>query len=332
MTFFAGNSRTLLVKKQTDKDSAVSDFSDAMALRIYEFTADPARVINELAETDASTQQGASHVSALSPGLSFGVYGRPSELDLIAEALMGNNADSATVAPATHTATPDNTQPYYSILEVVPYGGGRLWDGCRLFGAQFTSQDDSDTELRVTGLQWVALGVTNNVTAPDPMPAPADELPFIHAEAAIKYATVHLGLTKQVTVTVNRNGGRRQGDSGFRAVDATPGKFAVDGSVSRYTQDNAMQRAIDAGSKTGTATTADIYTEAFSVLYTRGSAGTLRSFLITGTEISYATREEALDLDGNPYVEVLGFRTEPQATLAANLSMVTVNAKATPDD
>jgi hypothetical protein len=331
MTFFAGNSRTILVKKQVDKDTAVSDFSDAMALRIYEFSTDPARAITELSESDASSQQGGSHVSAIGPGLSFGVYGRPSELDLIAEALLGDDADSSTVTPTTHTATPSNDQPYYSILEVVPYGGGRLWDGCRLFGGQFTSQDDSDTELRVTGLQWVALGVTNNVAAPDPIPAPADELPFIHAEAAIKYATVHLGLTKQVTVTVNRNGGRRQGDSGFRAIDATPGKFAVDGSVSRYTQDNAMQRAIDTGSKTGTAATADIYTEAFSVLYTRGSGSTLRSFLITGTEISYSTREEALDLDGNPYVEVLGFRTEPQAALADNLVIVTVNAKATPD-
>jgi hypothetical protein len=331
MTFFAGNSRNIIVKKQVDKDTPIVDFTDGMLLRIYEFTPDPSRVITELVENDASTQQGGSHVSAITPGLSFGIYGRPGELDLIAEALLGDNDDSATVDPTTHITTPSTNQPYYSVLEVVPYGGGRLWDGCRLFGGQFTSQDDSDTELRVTGLAFVALGVTDNVTAPDPLPTPDPELPFVHAEAAIKYATVHLGLTKQVTVTVNRNGGRRQGDSGFRAADATPGKFAVDGTVSRYTQDNAMQRAIDTGSKTGTAATTDIYTEGFSVTYERGSGGTLRRFMIAATEISYATRDEAEDNDGNPYVEVLGFRTEPQAALADNLSMVTINGKATPD-
>jgi hypothetical protein len=329
--FFAGNQRILLIKKQVDKATPVTDFSDALALRLTDFSPAAARTLSPLAETDSSVEEAASHVSAIGPSLSFGCYGRPSELDLIAEALLGENDDSSTSAPTTHTATPSITQPYYSILEVVPYGGGRRWEGCKLLAAQFASQDDGETALQVTGLQWEAITMTDNVSAPDPLPAFQDELPFIHAEATVKFATVHLGTTKQVTVQVNRNGGRAQGDSGFTALDIVPGKFATVITVSRYTGDNSMQRAVDTGSKTGTAPSSDVYTEGFSVLWSRGSGSTLRSFLITGTEVSYGSRDEADDTDGNPFIEVLGGRTEPQGDVADNMAMVTVNAKTTPD-
>lgn len=329
MSFFAGNQKLILVKKQVDKATPVTDFSDALALRVYEWTPGPSRVIGALTESDSSTQEGASHVSSIGPSLSFGVYGRPSELDLIAEALMGENADSSTLTPTTHTATPDNDQPYYSIYEYLPYGGGPRWEGCRLFGAQFQAQDEGDTELTVSGLQWQALNITHNVTAPDPLPDPVDELPFIYAEAAIKYATVHLGTTKAFQVTVNRNGQRVQGDNGFTAQDVIPGKFQCDGQFSRYTGDNSILRAVDTGSKTGTAATSDIYSEAASILFSRDS-GDL-SFMIAMAEVSYESRDEALNnSDGAPFVEVLGFRTQPQDTLADHMSLVTVNAKATP--
>lgn len=330
MTFFAGNEKLLLVKKQVDKATPITDFATAMALRVYEFTPNPSRTQNPLSESDSSTQQGASHVAAITPGLSFGIYGRPSELDLIAEALLGANDDSSTSSPTTHTATPGNDQPYYSILEYLPYGNGRRWDGCRLLAGQFAAQDEGETELRVTGLQWEALGVTLDVAYPSPLPTPADELPFIYAEAQVSYGGVHLGTTKSFQVTVNRNGGRRQGDSGFTAIDVTPGKFQCDGQFSRYTQDDDTLREVETGSAAGTTPTTTIATESASVLFTRGASTSLRSFLIALTEVAHETREEALDLDGNPFVEVLGFRTQPQALLADHMSIVTVNAKTTP--
>lgn len=331
MTLYAGNQRVLLIKKQVDKDTAVTDWSDAIPFRLTAFDPDASRTLSPLAETDSSQEEAASAVSTLGPGVSFGCYGRPSEVDLLAEALMGDNADSATTSPTTHTATPNAIQPYYGILEVVPYGAGRRWNGCRLGAAQFASQDEGETQLQITGLAWLAMSLTDNVAAPSPLPDFADELPFIHAEATVKYATVHPGTTKQVTVQINRNLSRAQGDSGFTALDIVAGKFASVITVSRYTQDNAMQRAIDTGSKTGTDGTADIYTEGFSVLWSRGASGTARSLLITGTEVSYGTRDEANDIDGTPYVEVLGGRTEPQGDVADNMAIVTVNAKATPD-
>lgn len=331
MTFFAGNSKLILVKKQVDKDTPITDFSTARAFRVYEWAKDPSRVISELQESDASTQQAASRVTAIGPALTFGVYGRPSELDFISEALLGDNDDSATSSPTTHTATPSVDQPYYSIMEYLPYGGGEspVWDGCRLFAGQGQSQDEGETDLQITGLAWTALGLTHGVTVPDPLPTPAAEAPFIHAELAVKYAGVHLGTTKAIQFSINRNGGRRQGDSGFRAIDATPGKFQVDGSASRYTADDQELRTIDTGTPSGTDLTSIVQTEALAMLWTRGSGASLRSFLFAAPSVSKPTREEALNLDGTPFVEVLAFRTEPQADLADNVALVTVNAKAT---
>lgn len=330
MSFFAGNAKNILVKKQSDKDTPITDWTGALNLRVYEWTKDPVRAINQLEESDSSAQQGASHVTAIAPGISFGVYGRPSEVDFLAEALLGSNDDSATVSPTTHDAVPDLDTPYYSILEVLPYGAVR-YDGCRLGQAQFTAQDEGDTELRITGLTWGVLGVTHGITAPDPLPAVKDELPFIFAEAAISYATVHLGTTSAFTVTVNRNITRAQGDSGFRALDIVLGKLQVDGSFTRYTQDDDTMRLVDTGDTAGTDVTSTIGTESASILFSRGTGATLLSLLIALTEIAFETREEALNLDSTPYKEVLGFRTQPQADIADHMSIVTVNAKATVD-
>src|ERR1700747_2235277 len=112
MTFYAGNSKLLLCKKQSDKDTPITDWTGALALRVYEFTRQAARTITELQESASSTQQGASNVSAIGPGFSFGIYGRPSELDFLAEGLLGENDNSATSSPTTHTATPTEDTPY----------------------------------------------------------------------------------------------------------------------------------------------------------------------------------------------------------------------------
>jgi hypothetical protein len=331
MTFFPGNAKNLLIKKQVNKDTPITDFSDALNLRVYEWSKLPARVIDELQESDSSSEQGPSHVSGISPGFSFGIYGRPLDLAAIAEAILGNNDDSSTVDPTTHTASADNTQPYYSVMEVIPYGSGEapVYDGCRFFGATFQSQDDGSTELQVTGIEVVALGLTHGGTIPDPLPAVSAGLPFIHAELAVKYATVHLGTTKAFSWQINRNGGRRQGDSGFRAIDATPGKLATSGSFSRYTADDTALRSIDTGDEAGTDQTSTVETLAASILFTRGSGASLEQFLIAAPDISFETRDEALNLDGTPFVEVLGFRTQPQGDLADHISIVTVNSDAT---
>lgn len=325
-TFFAGNDKLLLIKKQVDKDTPASLASGARALRVYEWTKNPVRAQGPLNETDATTQEGASHVTAITPSFSFGCYGRPTELDQIAEALLGLNVDSSSHAPTTHTATPTTDQPYYTIGEVNPWGY-TVWDGCKLNTATFTAQDEGETELKVTNMEWLALGYTAGGTAPT-LPTPANELPFIYAEAAISYNSVHLGTTNAFSLTVNRNCIREQGDSGFRAIAIVAGKFQVDGQFTRLVQDDHSERQVDTGSAAGTTPTATVYEEPVSILFNRSSS---LQFLLSAADVSYETRTVAIDpANGNPYKEVLGFRTQPQTLLASNFSLVTVNAKNTP--
>lgn len=329
-TFFAGNDKLILVKKQADESTPVSDWTTgATALRVYDLTKAPVRTIAPLEESDASTQESASHVTTIGPALTFGVYGRPSELDLIAEALLGANDDSSTSNPTTHTATPTQDTPYYGLLEVDPFANTR-YDGCRLGAAQFTAQDQGQTEFRVTGLAWMAKTILHGVSTPSPMPTPADELPFIYAEATVKYAGTSEGRTSAFQINVNRNLVRAQGDSGFEALALVNTKLQVDGQVTRYVADDDSLRQVDTGTAAGTVPTATIFTEPFSVLFDRGSGTDNRQFLIASTEVAYETREQALALDGAPVAEVLGFRTQPQADVADNISIVTVNAKTTP--
>lgn len=326
-TFYAGNSKLLLIKKQDDKDSPVSDFTDALALRVYEFSLDPVRAISALDESDASVQQAASHVTAITPGMSFGVYGRPSELDLIAEGLLGANDDDGTAAPFTHTATPDQQPVYYSVLVVDPFEN-TLYEGCVFTAATFTATDTGQTELRVTGITLAVLGVTHGIMTPSPLPVPVDELPFIYAECEVKYNGSSEGLTSQFTVNVNRNSIRAQGDAGFTALDIVHGKLQVDGSVTRYVADADTFKAVDTGSESGTVPTTDIFSESFSVAFTRDAGA--EQFSIASQEIAYETREQALNLDGSPIAEVLGFRTQPQADIEDNITIVTVNANEEP--
>ncbi len=326
-TFFAGNDKLILVKKQDDKDSPVEDFSDAMAFRVYEWTEQPVRVISPLEESDRSIQQGASHVTAIGPAFSFGVYGRPSELDLICEALLGLNDDTSTGPPYDHVVVPDQDSPYYSIGVLDPFHFG-VYDGCRLGAATFTAVDTGTTEMRVTGLAWQALGYTAGVTAPDPEPAAVDELPFIYAEVQIKYGGTHLGTTTQFTLNVNRNATRVQADNGFRATDIVNGKLQVDGSVTRIVQDDDSLREVNTGDDAGTTPTTTIFSEGFQIIFDRGSGEF--GWLAASEEIAYETREQALNLDGTPIAEVLGFRTQPQTNLADNLTLTTTNQKATP--
>jgi hypothetical protein len=136
------------------------------------------------------------------------------------------------------------------------------------------------------------------------MPEPVAELPFIYAEATVKYAGSSEGRTSQFTVNVNRNLFRAQGDAGFKALALVNLKRIVDGSVTRYVADADTFKAVDTGTESGTVPTSAIFTEAFSAGFTRGAGADNRQFLIASQKIAYETREQALNLDGQPIAEV----------------------------
>lgn len=327
-TFFAGNDKLIALAKQVDADTPAS--VPKQAWRISNWTKDPVRAVGPLEESDSSAQQGASHVTAFTPGFACDLYLRASEFDLIAEGLLGNNDDSATTSPATHVATVTQEVVYFTFWEIEPFATTR-YDGVAMVAGTVTGQDEGQTEFRVTGLTCLASGVLHGVSEPAGVDSmPIDELPLLYAECTVKYAGSSPGTTSQVTININRNSARIFGDSGFNARAIVHGKLQVDGQVTRYVQDDDTLRAVDTGSESGTTLTTAIFEESFQLRITRGAGGAQRTVQIDIAEIAYETREQVNDYaQGRPTAEVLSFRSQPQADIATHIVITTVNAKPT---
>lgn len=316
-TFYPGNAKLIGLAEQADADTPAS--APYHFLQVYDFSADPVRAQGPLEETDRSTQQGANHVTAFTPALSFGIYGRPSLLDVVARSVLWSG--SATLTSHSSTSTPSNTPIYWTVWEIEPGLYTNRYDGCVATACSFQGQDEGQTELRVTGWQWLALGYQAGISEPS-LPAAVDELPYLFAEATVSYDSVSAGLTSAFTLNINRNAKKIQGDNGYRGLAVVPGKLQVDGTLTRYVTDDDSMRAVNTGSTSGTALTTDIYEQQLDIQFDRPADSV--SLLISAPAVAYPTREQAVNLDGSPLAEVLGFQTQPQATLAGNLSIVNV--------
>lgn len=327
-TFFAGNDKLIGIAKQVD--AATPAAAPTQAWRIFNWTKDPVRAIGPLEESDSSAQQGASHVTAFTPGFACDLYLRPSEVDLIFEGLLGDNDDSGTTSPSSHEAVPTQAPVYFTVWECDPFATTK-YTGCVMVAGTVTGQDEGQTEFRVTGLTFLATGVVHGGSEPAGIDALVkDELPFLYAECSVKYAGSSPGTTSQVTVNINRNSTRVFGDNGFTARAIVHGKLQVDGQVTRYVEDDDTLRAVDTGSESGTTLTTDIFEEAFQLTMTRGAGASTRTVTIDITDIAYESRETVNDYSqGRPTAEVLGFRSQPQTDIADNIFTTVVNAKAT---
>ncbi len=310
--FYPGNSKLIGIAKQDDKDSPASE--PDLFFQVTNYSKDPVRAQGPLNETDRSAQVGANHVSAITPGCSFDVYGRPDYMPTIAEALLWladlDETNGITVAE------PSQVPVYWTIWEIEEGLYTDRYEGCVGVSGTFTAQDEGETELRVTGLTFIALAFVAHVTEPE-LPEPDNSVPFIFAEVAVKYATAHLGTTSAFTVNVNRNAKRITGDNGFESLDVSAGKLDVKGTITRYVQDDDTKRAVDTGEVSGTSPTITIYDEALEILFDRAAES--KSFKINSEGVAYPTREQAINLDGSPLAEVLGFQTQPQEDVADNI-------------
>lgn len=316
--FYPGNAKLIGIAKQVDKATPAT--TPELFMQVTNYSKDPVRAQGPLNETDRSAQQGANHVTAITPGCSFDVYGRPRYMETIAEALLWDSDGAG--SHGTATIVPSQVPVYFTIWEIEPGLYTDKYVGCVGVSASFTAQDEGETELRVNGLTFIALGFTAHVVEPA-LPDPDTSVPFIFAEVAVSYDAVHPGTTSAFTVNVNRNAKRITGDNGYSSLDVSAGKLQVDGTLTRYVADDDTKRAVDTGTIAGTTPTTTIFDEPLAILFDRVAES--KSFSITSSGIAYPTREQAINLDGQPLAEVLGFATQPQADAADNITMVAEN-------
>ena len=322
MAFVAGNRRTLYLGTQVAKGTAQA--TPTKAFRVTDFSPNPVRARITLAETDATTQQPGDVIVGYTPGFSFKVYLRPSQAALLFQSLLGTNVDSGAGPNFIHTQSASQTTPYLTVFEREPSTWCNRYVDCRVTQIVMDGQAGGAIEATVT---MEALSFTGGATAPT-SPAADSDLPWVYPEILVKRAGSSPGTASQFSVTVARNGARAQGDNGFGSLDYVNGLFAISGQFTKYASDDADSRQVDTGSTTGTVTTTAILEETLEILATRNANS---SISIAIAAVSYPTRTAAVDTSGNPLAEVMGFRSDPQTTLAAHVVVVVKDALATPD-
>lgn len=323
---FPGNRRTLYVGLQTAKGTPQT--TPTLKLRVRNFQKGEVRQKIELEETDSSTQDGESVVVGVGPSFSFELYTRPSEIDLLLYALLGVNADTGTTPNFTHTQSPAIVMPYLTIFEAEPGVWCNRWSDVRLPLGVFRG---GAGQALTANFGAEALDFLAGVTEPTAPANPVSELPFIYPEVTNTLAGSAPGTVDEFELSIARGGGRAQGDIGFKSQDYIPGKLVVSGSITKFNPSDATgddyMRAVDVGSKAGTAPTGDIYTESLNIKAVRNANLSLEFDM---DEVEYTTRQADPRTDGSPLIEVLSFRTPPQATLAGDITATIKNAKPTP--
>lgn len=325
--FIPGNRRVIYAGLQSAKGTAQT--TPTVKLRVQDFSPNDVRAKIELDETDALTQDGESVVVGATPGFTLTKYLRPSEDDLLLYALLGANVDSGTTPNFIHTLSPAVAMPYLTIYEAEPSVMCNQYKDVRI--TQAVIRGGAGQALTVV-YTCEALDFAAGATEPSTPTDPVSELPFVYPEVTNTLAGSAPGTVDEFELTIARGGQRIQGDLGLKSQDYVPGKLVVSGSITKYpTLDSSgddYQRAVDVGSKSGTAITTAIYTETLNIKALRTANLSIEFDM---DEVEYTTRQAGPRTDGSPLVEVLAFRTPPQATLAGDVTCVLKNAKATPD-
>lgn len=326
-SFVPGNRRSLYAGLQTAKGTPQT--TPTLKLRVQDFSPSDVRQMIELEETDASSQDGENVVVGLTPGFTVTKYLRPSEDDLLLYALLGDNVDSGTNPNFTHTIAPLVTSPYLTVYEAEPGIMVNRYQDVKI--TQAVIRGGAGQALVVT-YTCEALDFLAGETEPAVPTAPVSELPFVYPEVTNTLAGSAPGTVDEFEITIARGGQRIQGDLGMASQDYVNGKFVVSGSITKYvtndTSGDDYQRAIDTGTKAGTTPDTVVYGETLNIQALRNAN---LSISFDMDEVQYTTRQAGPRTDGSPLIEVLAFRTPPQATLAGDLTVVVKNAKATPD-
>lgn len=320
--FFAGNKRTLYFATQTAKGTA--EDTPTLAMRVQDFTPNEVRAKIQLAETDRSTQEAADAVVGFQGGFSFKCYLRPNEAAFFYQALLGAFLDGGGPTNFTHAITPDEQTPYLTCFEVEPDILCNKYSDIRVTKIEAAGEAGGAIEATIT---VEALSFEAGATAPT-TPDPVDELPYVYAEVTVTKGGDTPGTFDQWQLTIDRNGKPIQGDVGFKRQDYVNGKFTVTGQVTKYVADDEDQRQVDTGATDGTDPTVAIFSEDLAILLTRDEDTSLEFAM---AEVSYPTRTMAVNSDGSPLAEVMGFRTLPQDTLAENVVVTVLDQTETAD-
>lgn len=315
-----GNQWTLALGKQTAKGTPQT--TPTFKLKATGGDITPNAPVIQLAETDASAQAGASlKVGPFDVQGSPSVYLRPADAGLLLYSAMGGLSTTGTTN-YTHTITPV-TQPSIFLTGYKAIGSTVLVDRyLDLITTSFAVAGAAGQPLTCTP---TFQGLSYLLNQTDPALAVVTGTPYIWPEVTMSKAGSDPGTIDSFDMTINRNGSQIVGDVGYGIKDYVWGKFEVSGSYTQLFENDDDYNRFYGGSAAATTPAVTVYTEALVFSVTR-DANTSIVFTMTG--VSYKAYPVSPDPGGAPIRVNVQWATEPQTTLALNLTVVCKNQTA----
>lgn len=314
----SGNIFTLAIGRQTAKGTAQT--TPAFKLKTTGGDLNPTRQTVQLAETDASRQQGKLLVVGAHVEGTFECYLRPHDWAFLAYALLGANATTGSSPNYIHTATPANSHPYLTIYKMLGNVIVDRYVDCCITTATIRGEAGGalTTSLGITGLS-ATFGET------DPVLAPVTEDPFIFPEVRLTKGGAQPGTTQSFEITIGNGGQLIPRDGWITPYDYVWGELAVGGNFTLLFENADDYRRFHTGSPTGTALSTDQATELLRIDAIR-TADLNVAFYMAGVAVREFTA--APDPGGAPVRAVYGFASQPQASIANYFSSITKNQAA----
>lgn len=220
-------------------------------------------------ETDSNRDVGDPYVSQIGVSGDVPIYCRDGIMELIWHLSLGANADTGVADPYTHTATPANDLPYFTMWRMVGNTIFEQYVDCKVNQITF---DGAAGQPLTASLN--VMGITSTFNATDNTSVDAlITSPYLYMDGAgaLKIDTVAYPLSA-INLVVNNNLTPFQADNyGVDAVD--PGGRDITGSYTvRFGSATGLPldyRAFFYGSDVGTAQTTTFSTHALDFLWTR---------------------------------------------------------------
>lgn len=254
----------------------------------------PNRTIGQLAETDASRDQGVSYVQSESIGGSPEFYVRDDNLGFWLQTVLGSDAVTGTTN-FVHTLTPSNALPYVSIWRDV---------SDTLFEAFVDNKVSSLVVSAQAGQPLTAtattVGASSTRLTVDPSISPAIPLSngfaynFNGATVTLGGAQVHN--VSGFTLTIDNNVSAQQTDNVY-AYDVTEGQRQVSLDFDMIFENLNEYNSFHYGSTSGTALSNNIYTTSMDLQFDNGANNQVKFHL---PSIAYSEFPVDVNPNGDP--------------------------------
>jgi hypothetical protein len=319
MPAVSGNVVTLGIAKQTVKGTPAA--SPTYKLKLTGGDIAPVREIIQLAETDATRQQGKNMVVSSRVEGSPEFYVRPTDFALLAYFALGAVSTSG-ASDYTHTITPANAGPYFTLWKAI--GGSVLVDqysDCRITGLRIRGQAGQPLTCGIDVVGLVALlGQT------DPVLAPVTQDPLVYPQVTVTKGGAAPGTVESFEINYANNGVTLQGDKQLNPYEYVWGELAVSGTLTMLFESDATYRAFHTGSTSGTVPSTTIFSETLSIL---AQASATLSVEAVMAAVAYDAYPVPPDPGGAPIRVAAGFRSQPAAAIGDYAKLIVKNQTAT---